>query len=182
MAGLKQKTDRGMPGFCWGSGVPSGHIITLPQAHSSSLHPPAQNKLYSINPFLPNQCIQPTRAQIRMFHNTAPNQYMLSIHFTFNWDHDVLCWCFCFFFFLHSTYADQTMWLLLYTHNTKEEVKCKAHLQYSQMKPACHKRRPYRIIKGGCFHNVFIFFFFFAKVPPTPSSSLRTFSENKEDP
>lgn len=47
-----QYTDRGTPGFCWGSGVPSGHIITLPQAHSNSLHPPAQNKLYSLNPFL----------------------------------------------------------------------------------------------------------------------------------
>lgn len=54
-----QQADRGTPGFCWGSGVPSGHIITLPQAHSNSLHPPAQNKLYSLNPFLPAQSTQP---------------------------------------------------------------------------------------------------------------------------
>lgn len=50
------QTDRGMQGFCWGSEVPSGHIITLHQAHSSSLHPPAQNKLNSLNPFLSTQC------------------------------------------------------------------------------------------------------------------------------
>lgn len=31
----------------------SGQIITFHQAHSNSLHPPAQNKLYRLNPFLP---------------------------------------------------------------------------------------------------------------------------------
>lgn len=46
------RADRGMRSFCWGSEVPSGHIITHHQAHSCSLHPPAQNKLRCLNPFL----------------------------------------------------------------------------------------------------------------------------------
>lgn len=33
--------------------VLSGQIITFHQAHSNSLHPPAQNKRYRLNPFLP---------------------------------------------------------------------------------------------------------------------------------
>lgn len=62
---------RGTQGFCWGSGVPSGHIITLPQAHSDSLHPPAQNKLYSLNPFLPTQCAPPKHGICTPFNSTT---------------------------------------------------------------------------------------------------------------
>lgn len=51
------QTDRGVPVFCWGCRVPSGHIITLPQAHSNGLHPPAQNKPYSLSSFLQSHAL-----------------------------------------------------------------------------------------------------------------------------
>lgn len=75
-----QPTDRGMQSFCWGSGVRSGHIITLPQAHSNSLHPPAQNKLYSLNPFLPAPCLMKKNTILTLEHMEVLSWYSLGLY------------------------------------------------------------------------------------------------------